>query len=147
MTRVTRFQLSFLALVTTQAAHSVEEYVGRLYDVFPPARVVSSLFSQDRERGFVIFNVALITFGFCCFIWPVRRRWASAIPLVWFWVGIELINGMGHPIWSVKVGGYTPGLATAPLLLLIALYLAWQLCTHRAESGSPLTFVGADREG
>jgi hypothetical protein len=61
-THVTRFQLSCLALVATQAAHSIEEYVGHRYEVFPPARAVSGLISDDLERGFVIFNVAFCYF-------------------------------------------------------------------------------------
>src|SRR5580692_439137 len=70
----TRFQLSFLALVATQAAHSIEEYIGRLYEVFPPARFVSGLISQNLQRGFVIFNIVLVSFGLWCFIGPVRGR-------------------------------------------------------------------------
>ena len=132
-----RFQLSFLALVATQAAHSVEEHVGRLYDVFPPARFVSGLISDDLERGFVIFNVALVAFGLWCFVGPVRKHWPSAIWLVWFWVVIELINGVGHPIWTLAERRYTPGVATAPFLLILALYLARQLREPRA--GSPWT--------
>jgi hypothetical protein len=38
-----RRQASFFALVAAQTAHSLEEYVGRLYDVFPPAVFVSGL--------------------------------------------------------------------------------------------------------
>ena len=124
---MTRFQLSFLALVGTQAAHSVEEYVGRLYEVFPPARAVSGLISQDPERGFITANVALVTFGLWCFIWPVRGQWPLAIPLVWLWVVIEFINGVGHPLWTLAQQKYTPGVLTAPFLLFLALYLAWQL--------------------
>jgi hypothetical protein len=124
---VNRFELAFLALVGAQAAHSFEEYVGRLYDVFPPARAVSGLISQDRARGFVIFNLALVGFGLWCFLFPVRRRWRSAVPLAQFWVAIELVNGIGHPLWSVIQLGYTPGVATAPVLLVLALYLARQL--------------------
>ena len=134
---MTRFQLSFLALVATQGAHSVEEYLGHLYDVFPPARAVSGLISQDLERGFVIFNVALITFGLWCFIGPVRGQWPSAIPLVWLWVVIELINGIGHPLWTLAERSYTPGVATAPFLLFLALYLAWQLRNVHASSSQP----------
>jgi|SRR5690242_5290976 len=130
---MTRFQASFLALVVTQAAHSVEEYVGRLYDVFPPARFVSGLISQDRQLGFVIFNIALVTFGAWCFLWPIRRQWPAMVSLAWLWVGIELVNGVGHPLWSLRQLGYTPGVATAPVLLLLALYLARQL---RAGSAS-----------
>lgn len=34
-----RTQLVFLLLILAQAAHSVEEYATRLYEVFPPARL------------------------------------------------------------------------------------------------------------
>jgi len=129
---MTRFQSSFFALVTVQAAHSVEEYIGHLYDVFPPARFVSGLISQDHQRGFVIVNVALVAFGFLCALGPVRRGWPSATAVAWFWVVIELVNGMGHPLWSLAQRRYTPGVATAPFLLLLALYLARQLLTGRA---------------
>ena len=71
-----RFQWSFLALVGTQAAHSVEEYVGRLYDVFPPAHFVSGLISQNLQRGFLTFNIALVSLGLWCFVWPIRKALA-----------------------------------------------------------------------
>ena len=128
---MTRIQLTFLALVLTQAAHSVEEYIGRLYDVFLPARFVSGLISQNLEQGFIIFNVALVAFGLWCFIWPVRRHWATAGGLIRIWIGIELLNGIGHPAWSLMRGGYTPGVATAPVLLVLAVYLARQLSGDR----------------
>src|SRR5580698_5717719 len=100
MAAVTRFQGIFAALVVAQAAHSIEEYIGRLYEVFPPARFVSGLISQNLQRGFVIFNIVLVSFGLWCFIGPVRGRWPSASPLVWFWIVAELINGIGHPVWT-----------------------------------------------
>jgi len=124
---MTRFQATFLALVVAQAAHSTEEYLGRLYEVFAPARFVSGLISEDLERGFLIFNGSLVLFGFWCFLWPVRRGWPSAVPLAWLWVAIELLNGIGHPLWSLRQLRYTPGVATAVILLIIALYLMRQL--------------------
>ena len=124
---MTRLESTFIALVGVQAAHSVEEYVGRLYEVFPPARFVSGLISQDLQRGFVIVNCVLVLFGVWCFIWPLRRRWPSAPMFAWLWVTIELINGVGHPLWSLVRLRYTPGVATAPVLLMLALYLAAQL--------------------
>jgi hypothetical protein len=105
----------------------VEEVRGRLWEAFPPARIVSGLISDDLERGFAIGNVTLVAFGFWCFLWPIRRDWRIAVPLAWLWVGIELINGIVHPLWSLRAGGYTPGVATAPLLFVVALYLAFQL--------------------
>jgi hypothetical protein len=59
----TRFELSFLTLVAIQAAHLIEEYVDRLYDVSPPARFLSGLICHDLKRGFVIFNLGLLLFG------------------------------------------------------------------------------------
>lgn len=138
---MTRLQLTFLALVAMQAVHSFEEYRGRLYEVFAPARMVSGLVSNDLERGFVIANLTLVAFGFWCFLWPIRRDWRVAVLLAWIWVGIELINGIGHPLWSLRAGGYTPGVATAPVLFVLALYLASQLraanLTTPVSAGEP----------
>jgi hypothetical protein len=117
----------FAALVATQAAHSFEEWHGRLYDVFPPARLLSSLVASERERGFVAINVALVAFGVWCAAVPVRRRWPAATGLMWTWIAIELVNGVGHPFWSLVQGGYTPGVATAPILLVLAIVLARRL--------------------
>ena len=122
-----QFRIAFAALLLTQAAHSVEEYVGHLWESFPPARFVSGLVSSDLEKGFLIGNVVLLAFGAWCLLWPVRRGWPSAIAFAWFWVAIELVNGIVHPLWSLRQGGYTPGLATAPLLFALASYLAYQL--------------------
>ena len=41
-----------------------------------------------------------------------------------------MLNGIGHLAWSLMVGDYTPGVATAPVLLVLAVYLA------RLNSGS-----------
>ena len=123
----------FLALVSVQALHSLEEYAFRLYEVFPPARFVSRLFSSDLQRGFVTFNIGLVAFGFWCYLWPVRREWPSAVRVAWLWVGIELVNGIGHPAWSLARRGYTPGVVTSLVLLPLALLLARRL---RAGSGA-----------
>jgi hypothetical protein len=122
-----RGKSTFLALVVVQALHSVEEYVFHAYDTFPPVEFVTGLISRDPEWGFVIANLAIVGFGIACYWWPVRRGWPSAVPLAWFWVVVELVNGIGHPAWSLVNGGYTPGLVTAVLLLLLALPLARQL--------------------
>jgi hypothetical protein len=130
--------MAFGALVLAQAAHSVEEYVGRLWETFPPARFLTGLVSQDQEQGFLLINVALVAFGVWCFVWPIRRDWPTAPLLAWIWVTIEVINGVGHPLWSLRMGGYTPGVATAPVLLVVALYLARQLRTIARPSSVPV---------
>src|SRR5260370_31299011 len=122
-----RRQSSFLALVAAQMAHSLEEYVGRLSDVSPRAVFVTGLLSVDRRLGFIAFNSALISFGVLCFLGPVRRHGSSAAALGWFWVGLELVNGIIHSLWSFYQRAYTPGVATAPLLMVTALLLARDL--------------------
>jgi uncharacterized membrane protein HdeD (DUF308 family) len=135
---VRRLDASFIVLVGIQAVHSVEECLGGLYEVFPPARFVSELLSQDPQRGFIIGNVALVTFGLWCFVWPVRRRWRSAMAIGWFWVTIEMVNGVVHPLWSLREMSYTPGVATAPLLLAAALYLARELRAAQVQADSSI---------
>jgi hypothetical protein len=122
-----RLQSAFGALVLAQAAHSTEEYAGRLWESFPPARLVSSLVSQDLARGFLILNLSLVVFGLWCWLVPVRRGWPVAVPLAWGWVLVEIVNGIGHPLWSLRQGAYTPGVLTAPLLLILGINLALRL--------------------
>ena len=110
-----------------QALHSIEEYLARLYEVFPPATFVGGLLSSNLQLGFVEFNAALVLFGVWCFPWPIRRRWPSTAIFAWFWVAMELVNGIGNPVCSLRELAYTPGVATAPMLLIVALYMAWQL--------------------
>lgn len=124
---MSRVQVTFGALVIAQAAHSVEEYVGRLWESFPPATFLTGLVAANHEVGFLLINSALVAFGVWCFHWPVRRAWASAVPLMWGWIALEVINGVGHPAWSLRQGEYTPGVATAPVLLALSIYLAVQL--------------------
>lgn len=122
-----RIPVAFGAVVLAQAAHSGEEYGGRLWESFPPARLVSGLVSPDPARGFLIANLALLAAGVWCWLWPIRRGWPVAVPLAWGWVMLETVNGLGHSLWSLRQGGYTPGVATAPLLLGTAIYLGQRL--------------------
>jgi hypothetical protein len=56
------------------------------------------------------------------------------VTIGWLWVTIELINGVGHPLWSLRELRYTPGVATAPVLLVLALYLARQLRAEQTQA-------------
>ena len=124
---MSRVKVAFGGLVLAQLAHSTEEYVGKLWESFPPARFLTGLISSDREFGFIVINCALVAFGLWCLLFPVRKDWPSAAGFIWFWIVLETINGIGHPAWTLRQGGYTPGVLTAPILLVVALYLAFQL--------------------
>jgi hypothetical protein len=129
-------QLVFLLLILAQAAHSIEEYVTKLYEVFAPARFVSGLITNNHQLGFLIMNAALVGFGLWCWAVPVRSDWAAARGLMWFWTILELLNGLNHSVLALRQGGYFPGVITAPLLLLFASWLAVFQMAHYPKSAS-----------
>jgi hypothetical protein len=124
----------FLGLIAIQLLHSTEEYLFRLYDVFPPARFVTGLISADRQLGFVVLNTLFVLFGIWCYLWPVRREWRIAFTLMWVWVVVELFNGIVHPAWSVLQGSYTPGVVTSVAFLPIAILLGRHLLAEHDAS-------------
>ena len=117
----------FLALILAQAAHSVEEYAFRLYDVLAPARYVSALFGVDRQIGFVIVNSALVLFGLGCWLARVRTGRPGWRGFAWFWALLEIVNGCAHLVLAALARGYFPGLATAPLLIGLGAVLVLRL--------------------
>jgi hypothetical protein len=129
-----RSRAAFLALIVAQAAHSIEEYVFRLFDVLAPARFISGLLSRDLAQGFAFANIALVLFGVWCYVVPVQRGLPSARGFAWFWALLELGNGIGHTAFAFARGSYFPGVATAPLLLGISVYLIARLSATPASS-------------
>ena len=91
-----RCQFAFLFLILAQGAHSIEEYATRFYEVFAPARFVSSLISNDLSIGFLVVNTALVTFGLWCWAVPVRSGWHAARGFAWFWTILELATDQHH---------------------------------------------------
>jgi Protein of unknown function with HXXEE motif len=122
-----RSRAAFGLLILAQAAHSLEEYVYRLFDVFGPARFVSSLISDNLALGFALANTALVLFGLWCYLARVRPSYPSARGYAWFWTCLEIVNGVGHVLLSLRRGGYFPGVGTAPLLIAASSYLSVRL--------------------
>jgi hypothetical protein len=122
-----RSRAAFGLLVLAQAAHSVEEYAFRLFDVFGPARFVSSLFSDNIARGFAVANIGIVLAGVWCYVARVRTPHPSERAYAWFWTCLELGNGVGHLVLSGVRGGYLPGAGTAPLLIAASSYLCARL--------------------
>lgn len=126
-----RSKLMFLLLVIAQAAHAVEEYVTRLFEVFAPARFVSGLVSEDLAMGFVIINAAFVAVGAWCYVGPVRTGAAAGQIAAAVWVAIELGNGVGHVAIAIMRGGYFSGSLTAVFLMVTAICLAFSLLEDR----------------
>ena len=118
-----RARRTFALLIATQAAHSIEEYVFRLFDVLAPARWVSGLFAINPALGFAVANTLLVLFGIWCYVARIRPSHPSAAGFAWFWACLEFGNGVTHLILASLEGGYFPGAATAPLLIAVSTYL------------------------
>ena len=124
---LSRIKISFLLLVLTQGLHSIEEYIGRLWEVYPPAKFMCSIVSKNHETGFLIINIGFFIFGLLCWLFTIRRNQLYAQGLIWFWIVMEIINVIGHVSWAISERAYVPGVATAPVLLVVAVYLLRQL--------------------
>lgn len=122
----------FGVLVLLQAAHSLEEYWFRLYDVLLPTRIVSGLFSSDLALGFALANSAIVLWIGWCHFYRVRAGHRSGRAWAWFWTLLEGANGAAHLIDAAQTGGYFPGAATAPALLIVAAALARALTREPA---------------
>jgi len=121
-----KIKTAFVALVLMQALHSIEEYIGRLWEVYAPAKYISGLVSDNHEQGFVIINIALFIFGLLIWLAAIRNYSFAIIP-IWFLIIMEIINSIGHSIWAIMQRDYVPGVATAPFLFVLAIFLLLQL--------------------
>jgi Protein of unknown function with HXXEE motif len=117
-----RFALLALVAVATQALHFAEELGTQFYERFP-----SFLGLAPWSRSFfVIFNVSwLVLWAVSAF--GVRAGFVLAAWPIWFLGLALLLNGIVHPLLGFRVGGYFPGLITAPITGLVGLVLLVQL--------------------
>ena len=117
----------FLGLAISQAAHSVEEFFFRLFDVFAPARFLSGLISENLALGFVVGNAMVVTLAFWTYFFRVRPAVSSATAWIWAWSLVELGNGTGHIFFAFDAGAYFPGVYTASFLLVFSLALLYRV--------------------
>lgn len=122
----------YLLLGFAQTAHSIEEMRTHLYDFFWTATGLLHTylpgFPQFRMAAdtFAVINMSLIALllGTAPFV-AAGRRWALFLAGV---AGvIEVLNGAGHLAGTVVFGGYVPGAASAPLLLILGFFLLREL--------------------
>ncbi len=132
-----RSKLIFLLLMIAQAAHSVEEYATRLFEVFAPARFVSGLVSEDLALGFAVINSVFVAVGAWCYVGPVRAGGAAGQIAAAVWVAIELGNGIVHIAMAAVTGAYFSGSLTAVVLVVAAVCLAVSLLADRRRGREP----------
>lgn len=117
--RYLKVRALFLLLVTAHVLHAIEEYAGKLWDVYPPARYVCNALSGDPETGFVMINAMFVIISLVFWYLNFSRKRKNIKPAIWIWIVLQAINGTGHIAWSISRGAYTPGLVTSAILLII----------------------------
>jgi len=110
----------------------MEECVFGLWKVLLPSPWALDAAIDARALVFVLANIAVVAFGVWCYAVRVRPGHASAVRLMWLWATIEMVNGSAHIVMAARRGGYFPGVATAPVILVIAVLLGSQLWRHHS---------------
>ncbi|NNL93363.1 MAG: HXXEE domain-containing protein [Saprospiraceae bacterium] len=101
----------------------MEEFTGRLWESFPPAEALCDLISDDHETGFLIINIGILLFGLAAYLFFLKKNNSLSNFIIWFWVFIGFVNGIGHLVWSILQKEYTPGLATSQAVFLTTILL------------------------
>lgn len=122
----------YLLLGLAQAAHSIEEMRAHLYDFFWTASGVFHqyipAFPQFRMSAdtFAVLNMSFIALLLATVpAVQAGKRWALLLAGV---AGvIEVLNGIAHLAGAIVFGGYVPGAASAPLLLILGFFLLREL--------------------
>lgn len=120
-------RVPFMALIALQGLHSVEEFIFRLWEVFPPMALLYRDSPELARPAFVAFNALLFAAGLFClwrWVWPGVGPARAA---VWIWVAGEGFNAAAHAGWAMVTQRYNPGLATGLLIAPVVAYLAWRL--------------------
>lgn len=127
----------YLMLGFAQAAHSIEEMRTGLYDFFWTA---TGLFHQ-YVPSMPQFSMSPVTFA--AINMTVIALLLGTSPAVYagkkwaLWLAglagvVEVLNGIAHLSGLFVFGGYVPGAASAPLLLLLGIFLLRELTLQGA---------------
>jgi hypothetical protein len=131
-----RIRVAFLVLIVLQALHSVEEFILKFYEVFPPMVSLYRDAPAMARPAFVLANSLLVLAGFVClfrWVWPARR---GAEAVAWVWVGAEAFNVVAHCVWAVLIRGYNPGLVTGLGFVPVVAYLIYLLRRAPTQAGA-----------
>jgi hypothetical protein len=124
-----------------QSLHFAEEYATRFFDRFPPVLGISPW----SATFFAVFNLCWIVIWICA-AFGLQAGYRSAFFPVWFFAIAAIANGLAHPLLSLRVGGYFPGLLTSPFLgvvgvLLLSRLIAETTSRRRAVRARPANEV------
>ena len=119
--------------IAVQCLHFCEEYLTGFQQKFP------AFYGYEwSDRSFVVFNLIWLSlFAFAAFGVMLKSRLAYLIAFFFALVG-EIGNGIGHLAVSIAQRRYFPGLATAPVVLVVGLaFLSKLMKTTEAQPKQP----------
>ncbi len=115
-----------------QAAHSIEEMRTGLYDFFwTMTGVFHSTFPSFPQFRWDAVTFAAVNMGIITFVLGIvpfvreGRGWALGLAAVV--AVVETLNGVAHISAAIYFGDYVPGVASAPLLLILGVTLLREL--------------------
>jgi hypothetical protein len=113
-----RFLLIFSAAIAGQCIHFAEELATGFYQRFP---VILGL-SPWTPEFFAWFNLGWIAVWVLA-AFGLRIGVVAALVPSWFLALASLLNGVAHPLMTVREGAYFPGLYTSPLVGVLGILL------------------------
>jgi hypothetical protein len=105
---------TILILIATLVIHLIEEIKTGFRKQFPLGEMSVSLF--------VGINVIIYLFCFLTLFLSISGE-GLALPLTWIFAVTMLFNGIGHIGIMVVKREYFPGGLTAPILIIVSMYL------------------------
>ncbi len=116
--------------IVAQAGHFGEEYLQQFYVRFP----VQLGLAPWSEAFFVSFNIVWLAAWVLAIASLINFPRPAAFPL-WFLAIASVANGVVHPLLSLAVGGYFPGLWSSPVVGILGVVLVSALASAtRARS-------------
>lgn len=110
------------AMWLAQGLHFTEELATGFHQRFPELLGLAPW----SARFFVTFNLVWLVV-WALSLWGLADRRQIALFPLWFLAIAGLANGVVHPLLSLRVAGYFPGLVTSPLVGLGGLFLLARL--------------------
>ena len=106
-----KFVRLFLIGIAFQCAHIIEEFIAGIHLLFPPLFGLAPISAEV----FVGFNVFWLGIWALAAVGVLLGSRVAYFP-IWFFGLAMCLNGIAHPLLSVWVAGYFPGLVTAPFV-------------------------------
>ena len=96
-----RISINFLLIALVQGLHSIEEFFGKLWEVYLPATFLSGLVSTNLKPGFIIINFSLFIILMLTWLTTFSKSYSTR-GILWIWIILETIRWY----WAYYMGNH-----------------------------------------